>query len=285
MTGFGRGIAKSSLSTITAEIKTVNHRYLDLIVKLTKELQGLDPKIKNCIKKSIHRGRVEVFIERRGAKNSILAEINHPLARSYLTNLQRLGKKSKLKDTPSLSLLCQLPGVTELRTPRISIERTWGEVKKSINKALQALLIMRKREGKFIEKDMRNRLKTIKKTLKEIEKKLPVLLTTYKKKLKNKLRELQGKLNNAKASTEIAMLSEKVDISEELSRFSSHLNQLGLFLNETGDVGKKINFTIQEMMREVNTMAAKANDFTISRAVVFIKAELEKIKEQIQNIE
>jgi len=175
--------------------------------------------------------------------------------------------------------------VIELRTHLISIDRAWGEVKKSTNLALQTLLTMRQREGKFLEKDIRNRLKIIRKKQKEIEKRLPLLLNNYRKALKTRLAELQGKINNAKASTEIAMLSEKVDISEELSRFSSHLIQIGLFLNENGDVGKKINFTIQEMMREVNTMAAKANDFTISRAVVFMKAELEKIKEQIQNIE
>ena len=267
MTGFGRGVIKSRLGTITTEIKTVNHRYLDLVVRLPKELQGLDPKIKDFIKKSIHRGRVEVFIERRSANAPVSAEINHTLVRSYLTNLQKIGKEFKLKDTASLSQLCQIPGVIELRTPLISIDRAWAEVRKSTNLALQALLIMRQREGKFIEKDIRNRLKIIKKKQKENKKRLPILL------------------NTAKASAEIAMLSEKVDISEELSRFSSHLNQIGLFLNENGDVGKKINFTIQEMLREVNTMAAKANDFTISRAVVFIKAELEKIKEQIQNIE
>lgn len=276
MTGFGRGVIKSRLGTITTEIKTVNHRYLDLVVRLPKELQGLDPKIKNFIKKSIHRGRVEVFIERRSAKTHVSAEINYTLVRSYLTNLQKLEKEFKLKDTASLSQLCQIPGVIELRTHLISIDRAWGETRKSINKALQALLIMRQREGKFTEKDIKNRLKILKKKQKEIKKRLPILLSNYRKALKTKL---------AEPSTELAMFSEKIDITEEISRFSSHLAQIGLFLNEKGDVGKKINFTIQEMMREVNTMAAKANDFTISRAVVLMKAELEKIKEQIQNIE
>lgn len=274
MTGFGRGISKSSLGTITAEIKTVNHRYLDLVVKLPKELQGLDPKIKNSIKKSLYRGRVEVFIERRGGEHSISAEINHTLVRSYLINLQRLGKEFKLKDAPSLSQLCQMPGVIELRTPLISIEKAWLELKKSLDKALKALLIMRKREGKFIEKDIRNRLKIIKKKQKEIEKRLTFILKNYREELKTRLAELGGEAEG-----------EKIDISEELSRFSSHLNQLGLFLNEEGDVGRKINFTVQEMVREVNTMAAKINDFAVSQAVVVVKTELEKVKEQIQNVE
>lgn len=273
MTGFGRGQIKSKIGTFTAEIKTVNHRYLDLLVKLPKELQGLDPKIKDFIKKSIHRGRIEVFIERRGDENSLPAEINHTAAKSYFKHLERLGKETKLRDTPSLSLLCQMPGVIELRASRISQEKAWREIKKSVARALNNLSIMRNREGKCIEKEIKNRLKTARKKQKEIEKRLPVLIKEYRKKLEARLTEPGGKINN------------DIDISEELSRFSSHLSQISLFLNDRGEAGKKINFTIQEMMREVNTMAAKANDFVVSKAVILIKSELEKIKEQIQNIE
>lgn len=285
MTGFGRGVTRSVLGTITTEIKTVNHRYLDLIVKLPRELQGLDPKIKECIKGAIQRGRVEIYIERSGGEGSVSAEINRSLARTYLTNLQMLGKEFKLKDTPSLSLLCQMPGMIELRTPLISTEKAWKEVKSSIDRALKALIILRKREGKIIEKDIKDRVKKIRKKQEEIEKRLPLMLDRYREELKTKLAELSGKIDNEKLSTEIGILSEKVDISEELLRFSSHLNLLCLFLNEKEDTGKKIIFTLQEMMREVNTMAAKANDFPVSRAVIFIKSELEKIKEQVQNIE
>lgn len=284
MTGFGRGVAKSSLGTISAEIRTLNHRYLDLFIKLPKDLQALESKIKDRIKRLIHRGRVELVLERTG-NHSISAEINYALARNYLTNLQKLRKKLQLKDSPSLPLLCQMPGVIELRSSPLSMEKIWVEVKKSIDKALRSLLIMREREGNFLEQDIRKRLTIIKKKQKEIEKRLPLILDKYKEDLKLRLAELSGKANSEKLSAEIAILSEKVDLAEELSRFSSHLNQLAIFLNEKADVGKKINFTIQEMMREINTMSAKANDFPLSQSVVSIKSELEKIKEQIQNIE
>jgi uncharacterized protein (TIGR00255 family) len=285
MTGFGRGVAKSHLGTITTEIKTLNHRYLDMVIKMPKELQVLEPRIKGLTKELIHRGRVEITVERMGGEDNTLAEINYSLARSYLTNLQKLGKKLKLKDSLSLSQMCRMPGVIEIRTLPVSIEKMWVEIKKSMNKALKSLLIMRKREGKSIEKDIRKRIAIIEKKQKEIEKTLPLLLNNYRKDLGARLSELSGRTKNEKLSSEIALLSEKVDVSEELSRFSSHLNQLGIFLNEKEDVGKKINFTIQEMMREINTMSAKANNFSISRASIIIRSELEKIREQVQNVE
>ncbi len=285
MTGFGRGTVKSSTETICAEIRTLNHRYLDLFIKLPRDLQSLESRIKDQVKRQIHRGRVELVVERTGSDHFISAEINYALAKSYLANLQRLKKKLKLKDVPSLPLLCQMPGVVELRSSPLSIEKIWKEVKKSIDNALRSLLIMRDREGKFLEQDIRKRLGIIKKSQKEIENRLPLILGKYKDDLKLRLAELSGKANSEKLSAEIAILSEKVDLTEELSRFSSHLNQLAIFLNEKSDVGKKINFTIQEMMREINTMSAKANDFPLSQSVVLIKSELEKIKEQIQNIE
>lgn len=268
MTGFGRGISRSKLGLITTEIRTVNHRYLDLVLKLPKELLALEPKIKGYLKEVIHRGRIEINIERRGGDHSITPAINQPLARNFLTSLQNLSRELKLKDYPTLSLLCQLPGVIELRSSPLPIEKSWPEAKKSIDKALLSLLKMRGREGKFIERDIKKRLRTLKKKMGDIEKRIPILIDKYKK-----------------LPHEVNLMSEKVDVSEELSRFSSHLHQLALFLKEKENVGRKIDFTLQEMLREINTLSSKSNDFTVSQAAVIIKSEIEKIKEQIQNIE
>lgn len=274
MTGFGRGMVKSDLGTITCEIKTVNHRYLDIFIKLPKELQSFDPKIKDCIGQFIQRGRVEVFIEKRGGDHSTHAEVNIPLGRAYLKGLQNLEKELKLKDCPTLQLLCQMPGVIELYTSPLVTEKAWKDVKKSADKAIEHLMIMREREGKFIETDIKKRLRLISKRVGYIEKRLPVLIEKCKKKIK----ERQLQLN---AEAEI----DKIDITEEVSRLSSHMKQLNIFLEDEIEAGKKLTFTIQEMMREANTISAKINDFLISRAIVFIKTELEKIKEQAQNIE
>lgn len=274
MTGFGRAAVKSNLGTIICEIKTVNHRYLDIFTKLPRELQSFDPKIKECIRQSIQRGRVEVTLEKSGGDHSTHAEVNIRLARTYLKGLERLEKELKLKDTPTLNLLCQMPGVIELYSSPLQTEKIWEDVKKSVSQAIESLLVMREREGRFIENELRKRLASIGKRLGNIEKRLPVLLKKYRKKVKDKSPQL-----NAEAEIE------KIDIAEEVSRLSSHMKQLNIFLKDEIEAGKKITFTIQEMAREANTISAKANDFPISRTVVFIKTELEKIKEQVQNIE
>lgn len=284
MTGFGRGITKSQLGTIITEIRSVNHRYLDVVVKLPREFQSFEPRIKNRIKKSIHRGRVEVNIEWRGGK-SISADINHNIARAYLMNLERLRQNLHLKDSPSLFLLSQMPGVIELRPSLTSAEKVWRKIKEVIDKALGHLLTMREREGRFIEKDIKKSIRIIQRMQKDIERRLSHLPGKDVEEIKNKLGELIKNVDNEKLAAEIMDLSQRVDVNEEVSRFSSHLSQLGIFLNEGKDVGKKISFTIQEMMREANTMAAKANDFSVSRSIIIIKSELEKIKEQAQNIE
>jgi uncharacterized protein YicC (UPF0701 family) len=268
MTGFGRGISRSKLGLITTEIRAVNHRYLDLVLKLPKELQALEPKIKSHLKEILHRGRVEINIERRGGEHALEVEIDQTLARNFLTRLQSLGRRLKLKDQPTLSFLCQMPGVIELRTSPLPLEKTWLETKKSIDKALQSLLKMRHGEGKFIEEDIKKRLEKIRKRVRDIEKRIPLVIDKYKK-----------------LSSETGLSNEKIDVSEELSRFSSHLQQLNLFLKEKEDVGRKIDFTLQEMIREINTLSSKSNDFPVSQAAVVIKSEIEKIKEQIQNIE
>lgn len=288
MTGFGRGEVTNALGKFVAEVHAVNRKHFELNVNLPKNFLALEPKVRSVVGQSISRGRItaQINYEAAGELRGKVA-VNEELARSYLETYRRLKNEFALSGEIDLGMLVHSRDVVSYQETEIKPEAGWPAVEAALKKALDSLRQMRLAEGKALQKDMAQRLKLVGKSIARIQKLAPKTVREYERKLVKKIREADKNASKEEelVMKEIALFADRIDVSEELTRLQSHLHQFSGLFSHAEPVGRTLDFVIQEMHREVNTIGSKANNAAISREVIFLKSEFEKIREQVQNVE
>jgi len=288
MTGFGRGDGETTLGKVFVETRSVNHRYCDINIKLPKRLTPFENRIKEIIRAQVSRGRIDIFLklDNLGEENVHLG-VNLHLAEQYYQALQSLKESLRLRDKITLELVAGARDVITAKEEIGDLEPFWQEILPILKRSFQDLDDMKRSEGEILLKDLQQRLERIGQQLEEIKDLSPSRLEAYRNRLHERVRSLLGGIDvdPSRFQQEVALLAERTDITEEIVRAESHLAQFITLLKAEEPVGRKMDFLLQEMHREVNTVSAKVNDAEISQRVVEIKAELEKIREQVQNIE
>jgi len=290
MTGYGRGECAQNGFKITVELSSVNRKQSEISINLPRELEVLEAQVRDEINKCISRGRLSVRVSMHSAGNNSAGKlrVNVALAKSYAKEFGKLSKALKLSDAVTLDLLIRSPGVLQADEDIGDAEDFWAAVNKALQAALASLLKMRSREGAHLAKDMTARMNTIRKAFKQIQEHAPEVQKRYRDQLvlrvKNAGLEVPA-LDDERLIKEVVYFADRSDISEELTRLESHFQQFDDCLKSAEPVGRTLDFLAQEMNREVNTIGSKANNALISREVVVLKAELEKFREQVQNVE
>lgn len=287
MTGFGQSEVAVRDTRVSVEIRTVNHRFLDFSMKIPKVLNSHEKDIKDIIKKKISRGRISVTITIDVDHAEPKLNINIPLMEQYLKELNKFSKKHALAGQVDINTLALLPDVFARREEETDTEAPWKLVNSGVAKALDACMQMRFAEGKALERDVRRRLKRIDQLIARIEKAAPKALEASKNSLRARIESLlEGSMiDQDRLMTELSILADRLDFSEEITRLKSHVDQFRKCLDENGAVSKKLTYILQEIHREVTTAGSKAANTTIIEYVVLLKEESEKLREQVQNIE
>ncbi len=284
MSGFGQAEVKSPQGILFLELRVVNHRFFELRTELPPPFLALESKIKSYIGKKIERGMLNLFVGWKAERKGIV-NIDRQLAKEYYGKLASLCQELDLKDELDIRLLTQFPGVIRVEESKEGAEKIWPILQAALRESLESLLSMREKEGKDIQRDILKRLKIVEKELQFLKVRAPLVVANQRKRLFAKVKELSEKINEGRLSLEVALFADRADISEELTRFKSLLNQFQKGVKEDKAVGRRLDFTLQEMNREINTIGAKAADSLISRRVIKVKSELEKIREEVQNVE
>lgn len=288
MTGFGRAVAETDGYVITVEIKSVNHRYFEFSSRIPRQYGFLDDKLKSYINSRVSRGKVECYVS-IDALNTEAAHVvvNNTLASAYVSALKELSKNYDLKEDFGASTVARFQDVLVVKKADDDEEKIWNYVKSVTDTALDKFISMRTVEGEKMKNDISSRADYILSCVEYIEKRSPETVKEYNDKLVERVHDLIGdvSLDEGRVIQEVAIYADKVAVAEETVRLRSHLDQLKAFINADEPVGRKMDFLVQEINRETNTIGSKANDVDIARKVVDIKAEVEKIREQIQNIE
>lgn len=288
MTGFGRHEATVDGRDIVVEIKSVNHRYYEFNCRTTRGYNFLEEKLKSYIKEKVSRCKIDVYVSLSQKEDTeSIVKINPSLAQGYINALKKLSTDYGVADDISVSTVAQYNDIFQVHRAPEDEEEVWNAVKEVLDVALDNFIKMREVEGEKMKADIMSRAETILSIVSKIEEKSPERVKDYESRLKERIEELLGSadFDEQRILTEVAIFADKVAVDEETVRLRSHFDQLKLLMNSDGEIGRKIDFIIQEMNREANTIGSKANDSTLSHMVVDIKAEIEKIREQIQNIE
>jgi uncharacterized protein (TIGR00255 family) len=288
MTGFGRGEFKSNEAEISVEIRSVNHRYSDVSIRIPRYLSFLEERVRESVQNKISRGRVDVYISFDLLDQKDLdVRVNLDLARNYYTVLEQLKDHTGIDENIPLSLIATFPDVIVTKQKELDEEKLWQQLSAALEQAVEVLLQMRKREGENLKNDIITKLETIQKSVLEVEKRAQYVVQEYRQKLEKRLEELNKgiEIDRERLYQEVVIFADRSNIDEELVRLKSHISQMRNTLHDGGTIGRKLDFLVQEMYRETNTIASKANDLEISKRVIEIKTELEKVREQIQNIE
>ena len=295
MTGFGRGQYEDENFSVTVEMKTVNHRYNEVAIRLPRFLNPLEDKIRKTILKTVNRGRIDVFInaDYTSSENCTL-KVDKNLAAAYHRALQEVGsaiglEELTLNSAQEVMYLSRCQDVINVKEGFFDVETVWPKVEQAVTEALNNLVAMRETEGSNIYGDFIYRADLIAEKLTQIEARSPMVVEEYQAKLTDRLNNLLADHNITvepeRLLQEVAIFADRASITEEIVRLKSHIKQFKNIINSDQPVGRKLDFLIQEFNREANTIASKANDYTLAQIVVEIKAEIEKIREQIQNIE
>ena len=290
MTGFGRGEYSDGKRNVIAEIKTVNHRYADITVKMPKRYSFAEEKIKGIIKQQVKRGKADVsIIVENLTEGDITVSLNTPVADQYIARLRELQEKYLLGGDIDISLVSSMPDVLKAIPDVADEEEVSASICRAVELAAANLDDMRIREGEKLAADLTARGETIKEIVRKISVRAPQVASEYKDKMYARIQELlEDKVDvpEERILVEAAIFADKASITEELVRLDSHMDQLRTFLTEGGGaIGKKLDFLVQEMNRETNTIGSKANDLEITSLMLAAKSEIEKIREQVQNIE
>ncbi|HEY2124340.1 MAG TPA: YicC/YloC family endoribonuclease [Chthoniobacterales bacterium] len=288
MTGYGRGEVDHEGAKFSVELNTVNRKQSDIVVNLPRDLTELEPRIRQTINENISRGRTNVLVSlHNGARGPRKLALDTDLARSYHQAMRALQKELSAPGEITISTILQAPGVMRAPEEAMQAEEAWPPVERALRAALAELIKMREREGKHLAKDLIHRLKAMRKSLKEIRALHPEVVKRHRAALLERIEKAGVPIesDDERLIKEISFFADRSDISEELTRLESHLAQFAHHLRKNEPVGRTLEFITQEIFREVNTLGSKANDATISQLVVGLKAELEKIREQIQNLE
>ena len=288
MTGYGRAVETVNGREYTVELRSVNNRYLDCTVKLPRTLSFAEDAVKQAVKATISRGKVDVFISLRaeGAQD-VQVTLNAPVVEGYLAAMRQMVDTYGVRDDISVSTLSQLPDVFTVEKPEVDEKALQANLMSVVDKALVQYDAMRSAEGKALENDLRGRGQTILELVSQVEAGSGQTVIDYRTRLENKLKEVLANtaIDESRILTEAAIFADKVAVDEETVRLRSHLDQMNHMLTAGGAIGRKLDFLLQEMNRESNTIGSKCSDVRLARIVVEIKAELEKIREQTQNIE
>ncbi|MBQ1950759.1 MAG: YicC family protein [Clostridia bacterium] len=288
MTGYGRGQDVVDGLAVVVEIKSVNHRYYEYSSRLPRGYGFLDDKLKSYLQQRISRGKVDVFVQVHALETAgSEVVVDHALAQSYLEALRDLSQRYGVRDDVTAAALSRYPEVLTIQQAAIDEDKTWEAVRIVAEQALERFIAMRQQEGARMREDILSRGETIRQAVAAVEQRSPQTVREHMEKVETRMRELlQGvPVDEARLLNEAAVYADKVAVAEETVRLNSHLDQLAQLLDSGEAVGRKLDFLVQEMNRETNTIGSKCSDLELTRIVVDIKAEIEKIREQIQNIE
>lgn len=288
MTGFGRWEELTSERKLIVELKAVNHRYLDLSIKMPKKLSFFDAAIRNLLRKEISRGKVDVFITYEDyTENNTCVKYNEDIAKEYMKYLEQMSQTFSIENDVKVSALSRYPDVFTLEEQTVDEEELWKLVEKSVKAASTRLVESRVVEGDSLRCDIDKKLESILDVVNFIEERSPQIVADYRKKITSKVSELLGdtKLDEGILATEVIIYADKTCVDEEIVRLKSHVQSMKTTLNSGVEVGRKLDFIAQEMNREANTILSKVNDIEISNRAIDLKTDIEKIREQIQNIE
>ncbi len=288
MTGYGRAVETVNGREFTVELRSVNNRYLDCTVKLPRALSFAEEGVKQAVKASVSRGKVDVFISMRSeTAGDTTISLNKPVVEGYLSAMRQLTEEYGVADDISVATISRLPDVFTVERKEVDEEALRADLMGVVAQALANYDAMRVKEGQALDADLRSRGQTILNLVAQVEEGNGQTVIDYRTRLENKLKEVLANTNidESRILTEAAIFADKVAVDEETVRLRSHLEQMNTMLSAGGAVGRKLDFLLQEMNREANTIGSKCTDVRLARIVVDIKAELEKIREQTQNIE
>ncbi len=288
MTGYGRAVGTADGMTVTVEIKSVNHRFYEFSARVSRGYSFLEEKLKSFVQQRVSRGKVECFvqIENEETQDGVVS-INESLAAGYYAAIQQLCETYHLKASDNVELLASHPDIFNVKKPPADEDKIWKAVQCVAQEALDSFIRMRQIEGEKLKADVLSRAQAILEDVSFIEARSPQTIVEYNEKLKARLKELLGdvSVDEQRLLTEAAIYADKIAVAEETVRLRSHIDQLYAFFEAAEPVGRKLDFLVQEINREANTIGSKASDIDIAKRVINIKSEVEKIREQIQNIE
>ena len=288
MTGYGRAVETVNGREFTVELRSVNNRYLNCSVRLPRLLSFAEDAVKQVVKASVSRGKVDVFISLRSeAEGDVQVNLNRGVLEGYLSAMRQMVTEFGVQDDISVSTVSRLPDVFIVEKKEVDEDQLQSDLLQAVSKALEGYDAMRTREGAALDADLRSRGETILSLVSQVEQGNGQTVADYRARLENKLREVleNTSIDESRILTEAAIFADKVAVDEETVRLRSHLQQMNSMLDGGGAIGRKLDFLLQEMNREANTIGSKCTDVKLARIVVDIKAELEKIREQTQNIE
>ena len=288
MTGYGRSVKTVNEREFTVEIRSVNNRYLDCSVKLPRVLSFAEETIKQAVKAAISRGKVDVFITQRSENaGDVKVTLNSAMAAEYVAAMRQMAQELNIREDISVALVSRMPDVFTVDKPQVDEEQLLADLMGVMNAALASFDAMRSKEGQALKNDLTSRGSTIRELVSQVEAGNAQTVIDYRTRLYHKLQEVLANtsIDESRILTEAAIFADKVAVDEETVRLKSHLEQMDAMLASGGPIGRKLDFLLQEMNREANTIGSKCTDLRLARVVVDIKAELEKIREQTQNIE
>jgi uncharacterized protein (TIGR00255 family) len=288
MTGYGKGSATGDGREMTVELKSVNHRYLDVGMRLPRHLSFLEDPIRSALTARLSRGHVDVFVNYRNLRSDARSvEIDVPLLTAFVAAAKQANETLALRDDLSLTAALRLPDVSNVREADEDSDAVLALLNSAINSAIDNMLVMREQEGNRLGVYLSNCTDTVESLTEQIAKRAPIVVNEYRAKLDERIQTLLGnvEVDRARLATEVAIFADKASIDEEISRLHSHIAQMRALLLDKEPAGRKLDFVVQEMNREFNTIGSKANDGELTKLVLSGKAEIEKIREQVQNIE
>ena len=288
MTGFGRAEVITNERKITVELKSVNHRYLDLSIKMPRKLNFLEGAIRNLLKTYIQRGKVDVFITYEDySLNCVALKYNKELAKEYLTYIREMAEEFGLENDIKASTLSRYPEVLSMEEQSLDEDELWGFLEGPLREACEKFVATREREGEHLKRDLIEKLNGLDERVRQVEERSPEVVDIYREKLEAKVHELlaDSQIEDSRIAAEVVLFSDKICNDEETVRLHSHIQGMKKMLEEKESVGRKLDFMAQEMNREANTILSKSSDLIVSDIAIDLKTEIEKIREQIQNIE
>lgn len=288
MTGFGRAEAVTKEWKITVELKSVNHRYLDLNIKMPRKLNLFEGQVRNLMKTYMQRGKVDIFISYEDyTAGSVALKYNRDLAAEYLGYLKEMEQEFQLKNDVSVTMLSRYPEVLTMEEQPVNEEKLWSCLEMPLREACKKIVEAREREGEHLKNDLLMKLDGLDEKVCAVEKRSPEVVQAYREKLEAKVHELleDTQIDDNRVAAEVVLFSDKICNDEETVRLHSHIRGMRKILTEQEGVGRKLDFMAQEMNREANTILSKSSDIQVSDIAIDLKTEIEKIREQIQNIE
>lgn len=288
MTGFGRAEYSDGKRKITVEIKSVNHRYLDVNIKMPKKLGFFETSIRSLLKEYMQRGKVDLYMTYEDfAEENVSIKYNRDVAKSYLHYLNEMGNDFGLENDIRVSVLSRYPEVFTLEEQEIDEDELWKDIESTVRKACEGFVNTRLSEGENLKNDLISKLDGMLVYVEDIEKRAPEIINEYRRKITDKVKDMlkDASVDESRILTEVTLFADKVCVDEEIVRLKSHIQSTRDTLNAGGSVGRKLDFIAQEMNREANTILSKSNDLLTSNVAIDLKTDIEKVREQIQNVE